>query len=91
MSETKNKLSERQKEAIQFMRDGYELGYTRGFSSYVWLQLGGCGFGGKSQKITFSTFSALEDKGLVSPKPNQSEFERPVRYQLTELGKTIQL
>jgi hypothetical protein len=85
------KLSVRQKEAIQYMRDGYELGYSSGYWSSVWLQLGGCGRGGQTQKITMSTFSALDDRGLVEEIPNQPPLSRPTRYRLTELGKTIQL
>lgn len=85
------KLSEKQKEAIRFMRDGYELGHSEGWSANVWLQMGGCGNGGKSAKITFGTFWAIVDRKLVEPKPNQGQFSRPTRYQLTELGKTIKL
>ncbi len=85
------KLSEKQKEAIKYMRNGYELGHRTGYGSSVWLQEGGCGRGGNTAKIIFSTFGALEDRKLIAPKIGQSPFAQTTRYELTELGKTIQL
>jgi hypothetical protein len=88
---SKIKLSRGQKDAIQLIRDGYELGHTTGYWSRVSLQKGGCGKGGETAKINFKTFYAISSRKLVTPIPNQSEFAKPIRYQLTELGKTIEL
>lgn len=87
----KIKLSDRQREAIGFMRNGYELGYSSGYNTNVWLQEGGCGKGGKAQKMTFGTFDALRDRGLIELRPNQGAFARPKIFQLTELGKSIEI
>lgn len=91
MGKDKIKLSKKMIEAIRLMREGYELGHNTGYFASVWLQHGGCGNGGNHAKISFSTFFAIQKRNLVEPKPNQSQLARPLRYHLTELGKTIEL
>lgn len=83
------KISETQRSAIQYMKDNYELGNWSGYNASVTLQHGECGRGGKTANITFGTFRALLNKGLIEKKPNQDYLSRPTRYQLTELGKLV--
>jgi len=87
----KLKLSEKQTEAIKFMRDGYELGQRTGWGSSVWMQKGRCGHGGEYAKITFGTFHSIIDKGLVQLKKGQNPFAQPQIFELTELGNTFEL
>lgn len=89
MSNNTIKLSNRQREAIDYMKIGYELGNGEGFFTSTWLQLGGCGRGGKIYKISSATFFSLLKRGLIKQKMGQWPYSRPKRYQLTELGKTI--
>jgi len=85
------KLSKVQENAVSKMRQGYELGCWRGVArgAHFSLQKGGCGMGGDAFSITLTTFHSLLDKGIIQP---YGEFSfRLVRYELTELGKTIKL
>ena len=59
------KLSKIQQEVIDLMRDGWELGQSKGFHESTWLQQGGCGKGGPTKKISSATLTALYDRGLI--------------------------
>jgi hypothetical protein len=60
------KLSKQMLRALTLMKEGYELGHSMGFSGSVWLQKGGCGRGGATEKIRFDTFFALRDRQLIA-------------------------
>lgn len=83
------KLSEKQKAVIKAMREGWELGKsTSSLSGRAWVQENGIGRGGKSIDMNIRTFLFLRNKQLISSK---GYFFPVTRYELTELGKTIQL
>lgn len=83
------KLSLSQQVAVHTMRNGYELGYYYGITTSVLLQKGGCGKGGVTSKILMGTFRALQVKNLIRKLPTDGY--RLTRYELTELGNTIEL
>lgn len=70
------KLSKKQSEVIQLMRDGIILHYISGFNSK-------CFFARDMKNINWNTIWKLEQLGLIS------RTERTI--ELTELGKTCPL
>ena len=83
------KLSSVPKMVIKKMRKGWELGTKselRGRST--WIQKNGIGKGGQSIKVT-STFYSLCDKNLIQQSERYSGLTEI--WELTDLGKTIQL
>jgi len=83
------KLSNKQKEVIKLMREGWEMGKgTSYFHSAARLQKGGIGCGGDVYKMSLNTFNALVDRLLIV----ESGRKYPsFIYTLTELGKSIEL
>ncbi len=61
------KLTQKQKDVLQLMWEGYELGYDS-FGERAWLQLGGCGYGGYAINLRANTFNSLIANNLVSVK-----------------------
>ena len=60
-------LTKNQKHVVDRLRDGWELGLDTDY----WLQKGGCGFGGESEKVNSSTAHALYKKGVVVVKSSR--------------------
>ena len=84
------KLSETQKIIINLIKnDNYEIGFYFGLNGHPSCQQGGLGKGGKSVNIKSSTFFSLQDKGIIEKCDLQQKNLTLIRYQLTELGKTI--
>jgi hypothetical protein len=79
------KLSKAQKEIVDLMKDGWELGHSRGMHTRTWIQKGGVGRGGDTKSISVSTFHILLDKKLVELS---IESFPTSKYNLTELGKS---
>lgn len=78
------KLSKTQKEVIRFMREtGREIYHSSGLNS-------SCGFSGGGVKMSLATFYVLDNIGIIE-KIHKPERSLLIYYQLTELGKTIQL
>lgn len=59
------KPSKVQMEVLAKMADDWQLGYSCGIDGRPWLQKGGCGRGGPTAKVSFATFRALRDAGLI--------------------------
>lgn len=79
------KLSKAQQKIIELMKEGWELGRSTSFASNrAWVQQDGVGRGGKSEKMSISTFCVLLDKKLIELKKDGFPTSK---YQLTELGK----
>lgn len=82
------KTTSAQRHVLRYMRSGWELGHSKSYINRRWLQKGGCGKGGESINVHPKTFNSLLSNKLI-------EFKRKTPtasiYQLTELGKTIQL
>lgn len=77
------KLSPAQLRVVNRMREGWELGRLH---ESIWLQKGGCGYGGPSERVNRNTFDALYNAGVIVAVPNQSPFHYPRIYILTEKG-----
>ena len=80
------KLSKTQKNVIQLMQDGWELGRDN-YRNRAWLQKNGLGCGGDTVDVNMNTFNSLYDKNLFTVKYN---FPTSLCV-LTKLGKTINL
>jgi hypothetical protein len=87
----KLKLSDKQKEIISLMKEGWEIGQEYGYSSSAWMQEGKIGYGGKSINLKFNTVDALKDKKLICEVQRENKRLSLHCYTLTELGKTIEL
>jgi len=74
-SANKVKLSKQQDKAIKLMKDGWELGCSE-TSGKCWLQKGGLGSGGNTEKVKESTISALEKKGLITYNKRDYPFHK---------------
>ena len=60
------KLPKTQIDILDKMDNGWELGLATGYKgSRAWLQKGGLGYGGDSQKVHRNTLFSLEAKGLI--------------------------
>lgn len=60
------KLSKAQQRVVDLMKEGWELAYdNRGFYAHCWLQKGGTGKGGPTEKVNFNTLYALKNRGIV--------------------------
>jgi len=84
------KLSAKMKEVIEKMRGDWELAKSISLTGHAWIQKGGTGKGGESKAVNASTLQALYDRNLIFV-PKGRENYRLERYELTSLGKTIQL
>lgn len=84
--ETKTiKLSDKQKEVIRLMREGWELAKSRTFKGRSWLQKNAIGKGGETKYLHRSTFITLYERKLI-----EGEYSFPTsKFTLTEIGKTI--
>lgn len=80
------KLSKTQKELIELMKNGWELGHSQGMRSRAWLQKDGVGCGGECKDMSISTFHVLRDKKLVEISLNRYPISK---YKLTELGASL--
>jgi len=79
-------LSKRQREVINLMGKGWELGESMTFNGSSWIQKGGCGKGGESKTIHWNTIGALLDRELILQ--NTERF--PLRtYKLTDKAKGL--
>lgn len=61
----------KQEEILAFMRDGWELGFSRGFNSYYWLQKGGLCKGGETKKVRSDTVRSMLIKGSIEIAPKR--------------------
>jgi hypothetical protein len=79
------KLSPIQKEVVDKLRNGWELGRATSGRGYhrVWMQTPGLGRGGESETIPTGTFFALYRKGVIE-YVDDSGPGRSRRYALTE-------
>ena len=78
------RLTNKQKEIIKLMQDGWELGFDN-HANNVWIQKNGVGYGGDSVNMRMSTFKSLQSMELIF-----GEYHFPVsKYHLTDLGKNI--
>ena len=59
------KLSKAQQKVIDLMREGWQLGYSRGRRPDAWVQQNGIGRGGNSYHFSISTFFALDKLGYL--------------------------
>ena len=82
------KLGIKQKEILERMGNGLELGQSLGLHPDYWLQKGGLGKGGESNHhILWNTVNSLYKHQLIRTKYRRFPIEA---YELTELGSTIQ-
>ena len=79
-------ITPKQKEFLQLIVDGWEIGMGTGFTPRAWIQKGGLGRGGEARDIHFNTFSAMRLKGLIELN-EQHQFADPQRYHITEKSK----
>lgn len=59
------KLSQRQQEVIDLMKQGWELGLSSGWHTWCSIQQGGQGKGGESRNININTLNSLQEKKLI--------------------------
>ena len=62
------KLSKRQQEVVDLMREGWALCLLSAMTNSAWLQKNGCGKDGEAKRLNLNTFYALLDKGLIKIK-----------------------
>lgn len=86
-------LSSRQRHVLERMRNGWELGYSRGCraTGRYWLQHGGLGRGGTSEDVLTGTVDALLRRHLIMSDRTQDMFATPRRFVLTQDGLRIDL
>lgn len=64
----------KQKEIIEFLKNGWFIGYFIGWNnepSYL-LQKGKLGFGGETKNVHGKTFQSMRNKGLLKKIKNES-------------------
>jgi hypothetical protein len=86
----KIKLSDKQKEVIRLMREGWGTAITYGMYAGAWMQKNGIGKGGESKSLRPDTVHRLIDLKLIEDN-NESKRYSDKHFSLTELGKTIKL
>jgi hypothetical protein len=59
------KLSKAQADVLKHLDEGWDLCVSSTFDGGVWLQNGGCGKGGKTEKVNTKTFISLYNRGLI--------------------------
>lgn len=59
------KLTKAQERVVSRMKDGWELGWSSTMEGRVWLQKGGVGRGGESEKVSTATAHALLKAGVI--------------------------
>jgi hypothetical protein len=85
-------LTPRQREVIELMDSGWQLGLSSKFITLhsttprAWLQKGGCGRGGETKDVNMKTFYALCDKGLLE-QLDQDMLATPKLYKLSRKAK----
>lgn len=62
-----SKLSPTQREIIDCMKNGWELGTSMMIDGGSWLQKGGLGHGGEHRKVSTVSVHALQKLGLIIP------------------------
>ena len=62
------KLSELQMTVLECMALGWSLCSEQGFQRSAWLQEDGCGRGGETRSVNFSTLHSLSKRGLIRVK-----------------------
>lgn len=75
------KLSEKQKEVIKEMRERQEV--------FSWVEIPACKFKFRGKTFRYDMGCDLQIKKLIQPARGNNAFS--YFYQLTELGKTIEL
>ncbi len=59
------KLSPKQAEIVELLRNGWELGVVSGYDTWAYVQKGKCGHGGEAKRCSISTYHALAKRGLL--------------------------
>ena len=59
------KLSKVQREVVELMKRGWELGCSTSFDSRCWMQKDGLGRGGETKDVRSSTVFALHKKEVI--------------------------
>lgn len=75
------KLSKVQKEVVQLMKEGWELGSFTGSRCRIWLQKNGLGRGGKTKSISHATLRVLKEKRVIEGNRDAKRFYL-TRYKL---------
>lgn len=79
------KLSSAQAQVLKNMYYGWELGVSKGYRSYIRLQQGGLGRGGKVKQVLQGTWYSLYRAGLIEAGPEGKYPTEP--YRLTKVGR----
>lgn len=87
------KLSKKQKEVIEFMRKGATLSHFVRYSNWVASIAPYVIFGKTQIKLQSTTLVKIKDMGLICKSERKSADPHipEVFYELTDLGKTIEL
>lgn len=69
MSKSSTNLTPKQREVVDRLREGWELGVSKSLDARqrIWIQKNGVGRGGESVDLRPSTFEALKSAGLLAP------------------------
>lgn len=59
------KLTKAQDRVVSLMKEGWELGWSNTMDGRVWLQKGGVGRGGQTERVLVATASALCKAGVI--------------------------
>ncbi len=60
-----SELTPRQREIVDLMRNGWELGGDMSINGRDWIQKGGLGRGGEAKNVNGNTTYALYKKGVI--------------------------
>ncbi len=80
-----NSISPKQKNILQLIIDGWEIGIYTGIYPGAWIQKSGLGYGGEAKGVNFKTFDSLRTKGLIAQN-NELPFTNPQHYHITQKG-----
>ena len=90
------KLSKKQEEVVDLMKQGWELGSywinvsPSNMKIVYKLQKDGLGKGGESVKVNKKVMSSLWEKDIIDYKANKSTDYRD-RYKLSKIGKSYKI
>lgn len=72
MSKSSTSLTPKQREVVDRLREGWELGVSKSLDRQrVWIQKNGVGRGGESVDLRPRTFEALKSAGLLVPSKSK--------------------
>lgn len=80
------KLSKHQKYILELLKNGWQIGHSKGLNSRYWIQENGVGKGGKAIDLKVNTFMILYENKFIT---KTHEGYPTDKWDISELGKSI--